>query len=189
MSFVQRLVTEDSFDAQGVLVPAGHIGTFDTERLNGDEKHLHDASEIEIATVEMAAIGPSGPNPRIPQQIPPGAVQDGAGNYTVPGKVLVGEVTDPAETRIDDAGLRDPDKEAETSEKLAEIMGRPPTATLNNEDDALVAGTVKEVTANLGAKTDDELTTLRAAEQDREKPRAGVLTAIDEELDARKPAA
>ena len=29
MDLVQKLVTEDSFDAMGALIPAGHIGTFD----------------------------------------------------------------------------------------------------------------------------------------------------------------
>lgn len=202
MKPVQKLVTQDSFDANGVLVPAGHIGMFDEDRLNGDEKHLHDASELpEEAAVEIAALGPTGPNPKLPQQIPAGAVQGPGGTYLLPGKRLVGEVTDPHETRIEDAGLRQPDLEDNVNESLSDIMGGdaglatgsvPATvdttagATEGNADDALVAGTVKEVTTDLGGKTDEELAAIRAAESDREQPRAGVLKAVDAELESRR---
>lgn len=193
MKAVQKFVTEDSFDANGVLVPAGHVGLFDEERLSGKEKHIHDVGEMPPSVpVEMAAIAPTGPNPRTPQQIPADAVQGPAGEYFLPGKHLVGEVTNPQETRIDDAGLRDPDAEAAVDEKLTEIMdGANSTAgtTAGNADDALVAGNVAEVTADLGTKTDEQLAAIRAAETDREKPRAGVLNAIDEELEARKQTA
>src|SRR5438034_10043483 len=102
MKAVQKLVTNDSFDAHGVLIPAGHIGTFDEDRLNGDEPHLKDVSEELVAVpVEIAAIAPTGPNPRIPQQIPSDAVQGPGGDYLIPGKRLVGEVTNPVEQRIE----------------------------------------------------------------------------------------
>lgn len=201
MTYVRKLVTEDSFDATGVLIPAGHFGTFDTERLRGDEKHLFDADDLPPAMVEIAAIGPTGPNPKMPQQLPPDARQGPGGSYVTPGKVLVGEVTNPQEERIEDAGLRDPDAEKEVTDKLTDIMGNdaltaggvagaattlPAGATLNNDDDALVDGTVERVVANLGAKTDDELAALKAAENDREKPRKGVLSAVDAEIASRE---
>lgn len=198
MKPVQKLVTQDSFDASGVLVPAGHIGLFDEERLNGNEAHLKDVGDFEIATIEMAAIGPSGPNPTAPQQIPPGAVQTAAGEYALPGKRLVGEVTRRQEERIDQAGLGDDKAEGKVSDQLAEIMGGdaalatgsiPATVAANpaaTADTALVDGTIPEVTADLGGKTDDQLAAMRAAETDREKPRAGVLKAIDAELEARR---
>ncbi|MFL6728055.1 MAG: hypothetical protein ACJ8FS_16305 [Sphingomicrobium sp.] len=183
MKAVQKLVTNDSFDAHGVLIPAGHIGTFDEERLNGDEPHLKDVSDALVAVpVEIAAIAPTGPNPRIPQQIPSDAVQGPGGDYLIPGKRLVGEVTNRQEDRIDAAGLREPDAEAANDQALQEIMG----TGLNSNDDALVAGTVADITAGLGTKTDEELAALRAAEVDREKPRKGVLSAIDDELDTRR---
>lgn len=185
MKAVQMLATEDSFDANGVLVPAGHIGTFDADRLNGKEKHLHEVDgDMRPAVVEMAAIAPTGPNPTVPQQVPPGAVQGPGGNYMTPGKVLVGEVTSPADERIEQRGLRDPDQEAAVTEALKDVMDT--GTTPNNDDDALVAGTVAEVTANLGTQTDEQLTAMRAAEVDREKPRKGVLDAIDAELESRK---
>lgn len=200
MKAVQMLATEPSFDANAVLVPAGHIGTFDADRLTGKEKHLFPVDKDFVpAVVEMAAISPTGPNPTAPQQIPPNAVQGPGGGYMIPGKRLVGEVTNPAEDRIDNANLRDADHEAANTEALAEVMDTPNpgaaattavagagTAGTENSDDALVDGTVAEVTANLGTKTDAELAQMRAAEVDREQPRKGVLKAIDAETEARK---
>lgn len=123
MGTVQKLVTADSFDARGVLVKAGHIGVFDTDKLNGNEKNLRDVGDFEPAVVEIAAIAPTGPNPTTPQQLPPDAVQSGAGGgYVAPGRTLVAEVTNPAEDRIDAAGLRDPKAEAKVTETLAGIM-------------------------------------------------------------------
>lgn len=187
MAFVQKLVTADSFDAQGVLVPAGHIGTFDDARINGEEEHLHDVGDFQPARVQISPIAPTGPNPTMPQQIPTDAVQGPGGSYLTPGKVLVAEVTQPQEQRIDGAGLADADAENEATQTINDIMGQAGGrgATTGNADDALVAGTVADVTADLGTKTDDELRAIRAAENDREKPRAGVLTAVDAELAAR----
>lgn len=178
---VRKFVTQDSFDATSSLIRAGHIGTFDEDKLTGKEKHLKDIDgDIQPARVQVAPIGPTGPNPRRPQQVPPDAVQGANGEYLLPGaKVLVGEVTQPVDQRIDAAGLNT-SQEAENTEALRGIMDT------NNNDDALVAGTVAEVTANLGAQTDEQLTAMRAAEVDREKPRKGVLDAIDAELEGRK---
>jgi hypothetical protein len=184
MGQVQKLVTADSFDARGVFVPKGHIGTFDEALLNGDEAHIHEVGDFQPAMVEMAAIAPTGPNPKTPQQIPSDAQQDSAGTYALPGKTLVAEVTDKVEDRIEVPGLRDPENEAKVTETLGEIMGGAGSTT-GNADDALVAGTVANVTADLGTKTDEQLNAMLAAENDREKPRIGVTNAIQEELDAR----
>lgn len=196
MSYVQKVVTEDSFDAAGVLVPAGHIGTFDTERLSGKEKHLKDVGDFQPAVVEIAAIGPSGPNPTMPQQLPADAVQGPDGTYRTPGKILVSEVTNPVEERIDDRNLRVEGAEDAVHEALGDVMdiGTSGAATVDttantttgNADDKLVEGTVGEVTADLDTKTDDQLVAMRAAEADRESPRKGVLGALDAEIEARK---
>lgn len=194
MGRVQKLVTENSFDANGVFIPAGHVGSFEEDNINGNEQHLADADALGApARVEIAALGPTGPNPTTPQQIPPDAVQTAGGSYVTPGKTLVSEVTNPADQRLE--GLREDSNEAEVSEALAELVdttaegqrsasrgaaGR--GSTNGNADDALVDGTVSEVTADLGSKTDEQLQQLRAAENDREKPRSGVLSAIDKEL-------
>jgi hypothetical protein len=183
MALVQMLVTEDSYDAAGVLIHAGHIGTFDTERLNGKEKHLHDASKLGAdAMVEMSAVAPTGPNPTMPQQIPTDAVQGSGGQYQIPGKTLVGEVTNPQEERIDDRNLRDADHEAKVSDALADIMDKPPEAAAKNGN-----GTVADATANLGAKTDDQLEA-QLADEKAGANRKGVVSAIEDELAKRDKA-
>lgn len=183
VSLVQRLVTEDSFDDTGTLRYEGQIGSFKEE--NADEKHLHPVDGLVIPVVEIAAIAPTGPNPTQPQQIPPDARQTPGGGYEQPGKVLVGEVTRPAEERT--ALISTPEEEAAATEKLADVL-------LSDEetpqvDNSLVSGTVPEVTADLGAKSDVELAEMRAQEVDNEKPRKGVISAIDAELKARAEAA
>jgi hypothetical protein len=197
-NFVQKLVTEASFDAHGVLVPAGHIGTFDKERLNGKEPHIHDVPSDGPVVVEQAAIGPSGPNPTSPQQISPDTVQGPGGNYFRPGVQVVGEVTKDADQR-----LMGRPEEGDTSEgdmvealrkaeeKTASIRAaiaakqaggvEQPGPTLNNTDDTLVDGTVADIVGKLGEKDDAGLEALRAAEMDREKPRKGVIDAIKAE--------
>lgn len=178
MAYVQKLVTADSFDARGVLVPAGHVAVFDEGRLNGDEEHIKDVGDFREAVVEIAPIAPTGPNPKIPQQVPPDAIQAPGGDYYLPGKRLVAEVTDPQEQRIDQPGLRDAENEANVDATLADVMGGAPAPAVST------AGTVKEVTADLGTKTDDQLREMRAAEEG-DKNRATVLAAIDKELEGR----
>jgi hypothetical protein len=195
MGMVQKLVTEDSF-VNGTLVRAGHLATFDEEQLTGKEKHIKDVDGFEPAIVQVAPIGPTGPNPKLPQQIPPDAIQSASGEYQLPGKTLVAEVTRPQEERIDQAGLGDDNAEAKVTDTLADLMSDNATgeagggkgSTSGNADDALVDGTVSEVTANLGGQTDEQLAKMKAAENDREKPRTGVISAIDAELEKRKAA-
>lgn len=173
---VQRLVTEMSFDDTGTLREEGHIGLFKEE--NANEKHQHAVDGYVAPVIEMAAIAPTGPNPTAPQQIPPDGSQGPGGGYQQPGKVLVGEVTKPAEDRL--ANITPPEEEAKASDQLAEAL------LSEGKGDDKVNGTVAEVTADLGTKTDDELAEIRAQEVDREQPRKGVLSAIDAELKARE---
>src|SRR6476469_1999552 len=166
MTAVQKLVTADSFYAHGVLVKAGHIATFDTETLNGDEKHIKDVDGFVPARIEMAAIAPTGPNPQNPQQIPPDAVQTAEG-YVTPGKVLVGEVTNPQEMRLE--ALRDDSTEAKVDATLADVMGTAGDPDKQLRAEAAARPTVTEATADLGSKTDDELNKLEADENASEK--------------------
>lgn len=194
---VQKLVSEASFDARGVLVPAGQIGMFDPDKLvneaGKEAAHLHDVGDFVPAVVEIAPIAPTGPNPTQPQQIPPGAVQGPGGEYMIPGKQLVGEVTHPKEERIDDRGLRDADREDAVNAKLEEIMGTTvATDTLTNAStqtagETLTDGTVDQVTADLGTKTDDQLNAILTAEK-AGKNRTGVVGPVQAELDSRKSA-
>lgn len=195
---VQRLVSAASFDASGTLVPEGHIGTFDEDKLTNDAgkeaPHLHEVGDFEPALVEVAPIAPTGPNPKIPQQIPPGAVQAPDGTYRIPGKVLVGEVTDPAGARIDDRRLRDVEHEDKVNETLEDIMGPESTGFAQpgtGEASAAMPatdGTVATITADLGTKTDAELTDILASERAKGAPRKGVINAVEAELDNRKKA-
>lgn len=198
MKPVAKLVTEDSFDAVGKLVPAGQIGTFDAETLTGKEPHLHDVPSEPQPVVEISAIAPTGPNPTVPQQLPSDAVQLPGGGYGRTGAILTAERTAPAEERRE--GLTEPgdnaegeylaklrEAEAETGRLRAEIARlqsgaeQPSPKPEGNADDDLVAGNVAEIVAELGGKDDAELEALRAAEMDRERPRKGVLSAIKEE--------
>jgi hypothetical protein len=60
------------------------------------------------------------------------------------------------------------------------------TASTQDDNDGLVEGTVADIVATLGGKTDDEIEAMRKAEVDREKPRKGVLDAIKAEQGNRK---
>jgi hypothetical protein len=172
---VAKIVLKDSFDATNTFRSAGQIGSFDPDRLNGEEDHLQDVGGFQPAIVQIAPIAPTGPNPTAPQQIPPDAVQTPGGGYALPGKVLVGEVTLPGDQREAQSVGGDENKVTEMLEKAqAKQVG-----TMNNDDDALVEGTVADVTSGINADTD--LDQLEAAEKDREKPRAGVLNAIKAE--------
>ncbi len=196
MSIVQKLVTEDSF-VNGVFVPAGQIASYNEADLSGKEAHIHDPSGLPPAVIEMAPIGPTGPNPTAPQQISHDTVQGPGGAYLRPGGVVVAQTTLPQELRL--AGRSEEGDSAEgdnlealrkaneeTARLRAELAaaqtGRAAPSTDENDDDDLVAGTVADITATLGEKSDEELEAIRAAEVDREKPRAGVLNAIKAEL-------
>jgi hypothetical protein len=221
---VQKMVTEDSFDARGSFVPAGQIGAFDPSRLNGKEAHLFDASDFPAPVqVEQSAIAPTGPNPTVPQQIPPDARQAAGGAYVRPGVTLTAERTPEADERL--AGIPESDETVEgdmadalreareeTARLRAELeqtrqsretahrvelagvattsaMLDEPAANGQNGDDALVEGNIADVTAKITADTSDaDLAALEAAENDRERPRKGVLSAIEAERERRKGA-
>lgn len=91
------------------------------------------------------------------------------------------EITD--ELAIDPLGEEDQSAGAgEPAETGSQIPG---TTTFDAE--AIIAGTVAEVTARLAGLTLDQLAAVKAAESDREKARVGVLEAIAK-LTAEPPA-
>src|SRR4051812_47057427 len=123
--FVQKLVTERSFDARGALILEGHIGTFDEAKLNGKEPHLFDPGEYKPVMVEQSAIAPSGPNPTMPQHIPPDAIQGPGGDYVKPGgAVLVAERTMDADARLADRLKEGDPSEGDLIEELRRMEGR-----------------------------------------------------------------
>jgi hypothetical protein len=200
MAVRQYLVNNPTF-IRGAYHPRGSVVSIDDADVKDGQRNLI-AIQGEIAdppAVQVAPVAPTGPNPTAPQQIPPDATQTIRG-YEQPGARLVGEVTVPEKDRIEAAQLLDDgdSTQQELVEKLPPVESRAAVAqrttrsrtaeTGQNDDDALVDGTVDEVTADLGSKSDEELDQLRAAERDREKPRAGVLKAIDKEVASRQSA-
>lgn len=170
----QKLAVKRSFDSTGRLVEPGFPAVYADNVETG--KNVVELGDFEPAVVEMSAIAPTGPRPTAPQQIAPDMIQT-LGGYAKPGAVVVGEVAR-QDTLADAAREKEGDQTGE--EDIANLMDT------NNNDDALVDGTVKEITADLGSKTDEELRQLREAEADREAPRKGVISAIDKELKSRE---
>ena len=178
------LVKHATFTKEGAYLPAGSIArNLDDGAIKATDTNLEklDGDIPALPNVQVSPIAPTGPNPVNPQQIPPDATQTIAG-YEQPGARLVGEVTKPEEQRIA-AALLDDDSTADTQ---GEIVAQLERGAGGNDDDALVAGTVAQITSTLGDKSDDELRQLQAAEQDREQPRSGLLRAIDKELSSRQ---
>lgn len=163
-----------TFTKQGRYVERGQL-LDDSELDDTESGNVIDAPDgiNENAVVEISAIAPSGPNPQNPQQLPIGAHQTPAG-YVQDGATLVGEVTKPAKERIEIVGI-DPDDETQAlvSEALAEDAAK---GNLPNEG---TEGTVADVTSRVGDMDAAALDELEARENDREKPRKGVLDAIE----------
>jgi hypothetical protein len=184
-NLVQRLVTKNSFDDTGTFRRTGEVGLFAETTLANEakkdkpSKHLKELEGYSAPVVEMAAVGPTGPNPTAPQQIPPDGYQGAGGTYMQPGKVLVGEVTISEEERK--AAISSPEDEAKATEKLKDALLED-----GNVDNNLVEGKADEIIASLGGRTDDELSTIRQQEVDNERPRKTVIKAIDAELASRK---
>jgi hypothetical protein len=171
------IAKRDTFTKAGRYVYRGQPLNADELDEEGRDEVAIDAPEgfNENAVVEVSAIAPTGPNPQNPQQISPSARQTEAG-YVEMGARLVGEVTKSAKERIEVVGI---DPEDDTQAKVTEALDNDDH---QNTDDDLVAGTIADVTAGIDADTsDEELARLEAAENDREKPRKGVLSAIEAE--------
>lgn len=167
----------DTFTKQGRYAPRGTTVTSDEVDYDPDAENNNVIEAPEgvgdNAVVQISAIAPTGPNPTVPQQIAPDVVQT-TGGYEQAGARLVSEVTVPEKVRFE---IIDP--EDDTQAKVTEALAN---ADLNNNDDALVEGTVADVVAGINADTSDEdLSRLLAAENDREKPRSGVTRAIEAE--------
>jgi hypothetical protein len=186
------IAKRDTFTKAGRYVYRGQPISADELDEEGREDVAIDAPEgvDGTAVVEISAIAPTGPNPQNPQQIPNDAHQV-PGGYAMHGAKLVGEVTVPEKQRIEIVGI-DPedDTQAKVTEALAEADqqgGR--GSTTGNADDSLVDGTVADVTGRITSDTsEEELARLEAAENDREKPRAGVLNALKAERERRAAA-
>lgn len=163
-----------TFTKQGRYVERGQL-IDDFELDDTESGNVIDApSDInENAVVEISAIAPSGPNPQNPQQLPIGAHQV-PGGYVQDGASLVGEVTKPAKERIEIVGI---DPEDDTQAKVTEALDK--AAAEGNLPNDGTEGTVADVTSRVGDMDAAALDELEARENDREKPRKGVLDAIE----------
>lgn len=116
------IATADAFDKNANYVPKGKVISADSvDWKDGDPGFIAAPSGVDnSAVVEIAAIAPTGPNPKNPQQISNTTVQDASG-YVDQGAQLVGEVTAPAKVRIVDAGIdKDDDTQAKVTQALAD---------------------------------------------------------------------
>ncbi len=163
----------DTFTKAGRIVARG--STVRASEVDYDPKTSDNLIEAptgdEQAVVEIAAIAPTGPNPVAPQQIAPDVVQTATG-YEQAGARLVGEVTLPEKQRIEIVGI---DKESTAQDDVTQALADA-DANLPNEG---TEGTVAEVSARVADMDAAALDDLEARENDRERPRAGVLSAID----------
>jgi hypothetical protein len=164
----------DTFTKAGRYVKRGQTLSADEIDFDAEKSKAHVMEAPEgidgTAVVEVSAIAPTGPNPQLPQQIPTDAVQTPTG-YEQAGATLVGEVTLPEKQRIEVVGI---DKEDDTQAKVTEALEK---ADANQPNEG-TEGTVADVTARAAELDAAGLDELEARENDREKPRKGVLDAI-----------
>lgn len=125
------------------------------------------------AVVEISAIAPTGPNPQNPQQVAPDVRQTVSG-YEQAGARLVGEVTKPEAVRFEIISDANDTTQADVTEALENADQK--DANVSNEG---TEGTVKDVATRVETMDAAALDQLFAAENDREQPRKGVLSAIE----------
>lgn len=174
----KHITTIPTFTKQGRYVERGQL-VDDIELDDTESGNVIDAPDgiSDNAVVEISAIAPTGPNPQNPQQIPVGAHQTPRG-YVMDGATLVGEVTLPEKQRIEVVGI---DKEDDTQARITEALEDAKSENLSNEG---TEGTVSDVAARVGDMDAAALDELEARENDREKPRKGVIDAIAARRDA-----
>lgn len=247
---VQKVTTDVTFH-EGRLVPPGTVITLDTSKgdfnfappkfdgSGGNTPNLADPGNALVnVAVPVAPIAPTGPNPTMPQQVPPGAMQTTAG-YAIPGgALLVAEGSQAAADAgsIEEEGpVRRQPSEATGDAMQAAITPQPANPPLGSETvtaderreleelrrfrsqavaqgastlgtggpahvengensgqtnpppagfdpEAVIDGTVPEVTKRLDGLTREQLVAVKDAEQDRELPRVGVAAAVDARL-------
>lgn len=172
------IAKSDTFTKKGRYVKRGQTLSADEIDYDAEKSAAHVMEAPEgvdgLAVVEVAAIAPTGPNPKNPQQIPHDAIQTPTG-YEQTGAQLVGEVTVPEKQRIEVVGI---DHEDDTQAKVTEALEKEEAkdGNLSNEG---TEGTVADVSARAAELDAAGLDELEARENDREKPRKGVLDAIE----------
>lgn len=166
----------DTFTPSGRFVSRGQaVPEAEAKAADGkiSDNYIEAPEGVEGAVVEVSAIAPTGPNPKVPQQIAHDAVQTQDG-YEQTGAKLVGEVTLPEKQRIEIVGI---DKESTAQADVVEALAEADKGgNLSNEG---TEGNVKEVSARVAEMDGAQLDELEARENDREQPRVGVISAIE----------
>lgn len=192
---VERRVNRLSFIG-GSLRPKGTVVAIDSDKLKPREERSGETKagnntrarnsnlvpvgkQRAVPEIEMAAIGPTGPNPTMPQQVPPGTTQIGAGRFN-DGNRLVAEGT--RDTSIVTEGDREPIGDDEIEEEdTASALGDAGEDEEGSEADqqakAIVEGTVGEVEKAVVGLNAEQLDAVEKAENAGAK-RAGVLNAV-----------
>lgn len=208
---VEKVLTTPTF-INGSLHPAGvpvyvdldqiEIEEPSKEKPKGNTPNLADpGSAARLIVSPVAPIAPTGPNPTMPQQIPPGAMQTTDG-YAMGASLLVAEGSERArlaeEEGIDDGS----DYEEEDIQRLESVGQGAGTAgsgvTGNNgtendgskasastesastfDSEAFIGRTLDEISDDeIDALSDEDRAAVIAAEKDREKPRTGLLSRL-----------
>lgn len=154
----------------GALVPAGTLVTIDAAKVDLTSESASGGNLAEVGDapllqpVAIAAIAPTGPNPTMPQQVPPGAFQTPSG-YALGGAQFVAEGSDAA-------------KEAAATEGEFEEEGTNGLGTF--DPIAVIDGNVDTASARLEGLTVEQLDAVAAAENAKgDKARSGLISAID----------
>lgn len=201
---VQKVLTKKTFiggrlaypgdlvdvDAKGALLPAGStpISNMTVDQLRSvlaareaEEapqeprfgKNLADPKETNTGAqaAPMAAVAPHAPGATNPQTLPPGSVPVG-GSFIRPAPA---EAPAAREEIVADTPEQIEAVDTEGS-LIADLTGRSVTG---GPGDAAIEGTVADVEGRVSSMSAAELDAVEAAENDREKPRQGVLRAVE----------
>lgn len=169
---VQKVTTDLTFGQNGVLLPPGSIINIDVTKGDFNDKNTPNLADVGDAVVNVpvavAPIAPTGPNPTMPQQVPPGVFQT-IGDVEEEGPVR----RQPSEATGDATTGPAPVENGQNSGQTGgegDVTFRP---------DDVIDGTVPEVAKRLEGLSREQLLAVKDAEQDREQPRVGVTSAID----------
>jgi hypothetical protein len=202
----QKVLTTPTF-INGSLEPAGaivsvNVAAFKDEDGNpAEDSKMHNLADVGDAPVlvpaEIAAIGPTGPAPRAPQQKPAGTVETSQG-FVSGGSTLIAEGHPEAQEMIDAAMSMNDGVEEEAVERLSTApqgAGTSGSGTNGTETGALdegepvtgdafvadtfIARTLAEITdEEIAGLSDEDKAAVIAAEKDREQPRVGLLSRL-----------
>ena len=164
---VRKVTTDLTFGQGGVLIPPGSVididvtkGTFTDE----NTPNLADpGSAVVNVPVAVAPIAPTGPNPTMPQQVPPGSFQTTAG-YVVPGgALLVAEGSAAAAEAAANGTMADQngvEEEGPVRRQPAEATGNANVSAISRQPAAVPLG--QEPNNALNDAEREELTRLRS---------------------------